>query len=381
MVTKFSGTATIGTVQIDATTVRADGSGSNRTGLWSIPVTGTGSLTLRLQQTSGTNAYISLIAAEVTDSDVSVSRRTPVTLTGTTGTSVVTGNITTGGAGIIVGAVSPGNPYGTITITPETAFSTIAELEDDSNQNCSMMSPRRDHGHHRFPGMDARHQQPAQQRRRGLQVVYAMKKLLALLALCALVGSASAATVFSTTFNCASDWTGSMGLSDATVCANGDFILGYLNASAPSHPNGDEINATANNAAGGGGKGFRHWDGGNVRNSGGGSIHILGFTPQREMWIRYYARYQSGYDWSNGPFMKMLYVNSSAWSAPRARFISATTMVTSVGMSKWTPRTGHGAKALPAWELAICFRPSHGRKRRAATWAMGSSIATKSTSR
>jgi hypothetical protein len=118
--------------------------------------------------------------------------------------------------------------------------------------------------------------------------------------------------LFQTTFNCP-DWNQSMGLGDANVCSTGDGITGSGGWTSPGHPNGDEILAAANNPAGGGGKGFRHWVGDGL-NSGGGGI-VVSWTPTSELWFRYYVRFQSGFRWDPNPpggqqpEMKQLYFN------------------------------------------------------------------------
>ena len=112
--------------------------------------------------------------------------------------------------------------------------------------------------------------------------------------------------VFHTTFDCA-DWNQSMGLSEAVVCGRGDGIRGN---GAWTTRNGalDQITAAANYAGGRGGKGFRHWVG-DGRNNGGGGI-VVTFQPTREMWFRYYIRFQGGFAWADGVInMKTIYCN------------------------------------------------------------------------
>lgn len=104
--------------------------------------------------------------------------------------------------------------------------------------------------------------------------------------------------VFETTFNCP-DWNQSMGLSDGAVCGTGDGISGY-GGWTTSNGSVDQITAAANNPAGGGGKGFRHWRGDGTNNNGGG-IKIGFPTPLTEMWVRFYMRYSSGFQWNYSP--------------------------------------------------------------------------------
>jgi hypothetical protein len=68
----------------------------------------------------------------------------------------------------------------------------------------------------------------------------------------------------------------------------------------------DQITTAANNPSGGGGRGFRHWIGDGVNNSGGG-IRIT-FPATSEMWIRYYIRYQRGFGWGRT-------INHKQWHA------------------------------------------------------------------
>jgi hypothetical protein len=135
---------------------------------------------------------------------------------------------------------------------------------------------------------------------------------IAVLAALAWPQTSTAQTVpllFQTTFNCA-DWNQSMGLGESNVCSSGDGIAGNGGWTSPGHPLGDEITSAANNPAGGGGKGFRHWVADGV-NSGGGGIRIL-FPARSEVWIRYYIRYQSGFAWGSSTFHKHIYVNQGA---------------------------------------------------------------------
>lgn len=138
MCTQLSGTATTATVTLDEKADRTDGANSNLVGLWSVPVTGGGSCTMRVQITGG--SFLCLAVAEVSGVDVSGTRvnATATTAAGTN-VNIASGNVATGGAGIIFGVCSPGNPYGTITLTEDGAFTKIAEQEDDSQHNGSLI--------------------------------------------------------------------------------------------------------------------------------------------------------------------------------------------------------------------------------------------------
>ncbi len=92
------------------------------------------------------------------------------------------------------------------------------------------------------------------------------------------------------------------GLSDAAIGQVGDGLSGS-GGWTTSNGAGDQILAAANNPAGGGGKGFRHWVGDGLNNVGGG-ISLALPSSQTELWIRYYIRFQSGFAW-NGSIINM----------------------------------------------------------------------------
>lgn len=101
-----------------------------------------------------------------------------------------------------------------------------------------------------------------------------------------------------TTYNCP-EWDQSQGnpSCDGLVKAGGWTCEGL----------GEQITSDANYPNGAGGKGQRHWegDGSNV-NSGGLSLYFN--TPQKELWIRWYMRYQAGFKWSSLIYDKWLYI-------------------------------------------------------------------------
>ncbi|OFV92056.1 MAG: hypothetical protein A3H95_08365 [Acidobacteria bacterium RIFCSPLOWO2_02_FULL_64_15] len=104
----------------------------------------------------------------------------------------------------------------------------------------------------------------------------------------------AATVLFQTTFNCP-NWDQSMGLSASQVNCPGMKGWGSWTTGAGSR---DQIAAAANNPGGLGGSGFRHWRGDGVNNNGGGIVFDLP-AKATEFWIRYYARYQLGFAWSN----------------------------------------------------------------------------------
>lgn len=118
-----------------------------------------------------------------------------------------------------------------------------------------------------------------------------MKTLKFLLfALILIIPSSAFASVtlpWSTTFDCAEDWTS---YSQDLSC---DGISKGLNQSPGG--NYEQIIDGANNPDGGGGKGQRHWIGdGTNSNSGGTRAYINNITSK--IWVRWYIRWQSGFD-------------------------------------------------------------------------------------
>ncbi|MFZ3091297.1 MAG: hypothetical protein WA240_11820 [Nitrospirota bacterium] len=83
----------------------------------------------------------------------------------------------------------------------------------------------------------------------------------------------------------------------------------------------EQITTAANYAGGGAGRGQRHWLGdGSANNSGG--IRIEFTSPQQELWIRWYMRFQTGFTWSSLQNFKILYINVGQPSAVVIRFYS-----------------------------------------------------------
>ena len=125
--TKSSGTATLGTAQLDIQHARANGTSSEeRTAIWSIPVTGTGSLTLSLAVNAGD--YANIAAAEFSGADTSSSRLDTSLSNDAAGPGIGAllqiGNMTSAGAGVFVGGITAYTSV-TTTWTPDGAFSTI----------------------------------------------------------------------------------------------------------------------------------------------------------------------------------------------------------------------------------------------------------------
>lgn len=110
-----------------------------------------------------------------------------------------------------------------------------------------------------------------------------------------------------TTFNCP-DWTqGTPGVTQ--LCSASEWMTPGGNWTT-SNGSRDQITLAANNPAGGGGKGLRHWRGAGRTNNGGG-VQVSLPVPVREMWLRWYMRYQAGFSFSTLNMTKDLYVNVS----------------------------------------------------------------------
>ena len=113
------------------------------------------------------------------------------------------------------------------------------------------------------------------------------------------------ATIFTTTFDIPA-WTQTDGLSDAQLAPSGDGIAGDLGNTTTLGAE-DQIASAANNSAGGGGLGFRHWVGDGLNNNGGG-IRIS-FAATTEMWVRYYIKHPLGFAYNGSGNMKTIYAN------------------------------------------------------------------------
>jgi hypothetical protein len=140
MLTKTAGTSTVGTITLDVSTKRTAGSDENHVAIFSVPVTGSGTLTLTFNNGTGigSHQFYVLIGSEVDDADVSGTRvNATASDNNNDDTAGASGNVATGGAGIIFGMLAPGAPYGTSTATPNAEFSggQVSEQEDDSQYN------------------------------------------------------------------------------------------------------------------------------------------------------------------------------------------------------------------------------------------------------
>ncbi len=163
-----------------------------------------------------------------------------------------------------------------------------------------------------------------------------MKKVSILLILIFVIltlsGSISFSAVnlpWSTTFNCP-DWTQSMGLSNI----NCDGLTGHGNwtcDNADSTVKEEQITAAANYSGGKGGKGQRHWMGDEINNVSGG-LKISFASSQSELWIRWYMRYENGFQWNPLNNQKILYVNVGSLNLTTIQYVwSDQVRIASVG--------------------------------------------------
>ena len=99
---------------------------------------------------------------------------------------------------------------------------------------------------------------------------------------------------WSTTYNCP-EWKSSDGQNPGCdglwggggwTCDNGDGTVRE-----------EQITALANYPGGAGGKGQRHWLGDGVNNTSGG-VWASFPAPQSELWVRWYMRYEHGFEWN-----------------------------------------------------------------------------------
>jgi len=120
-----SGTATLGSWTADKGNFVGDGGSYMRGGVFSVPVTGTGSLTVTYTDVGG--SYVGIAIAEYTGADVSASRvNTSGTGTGSTTSSVQTATFTTSGSTLIIGSLA-NDPNGTAdTITKGSNYTLVS---------------------------------------------------------------------------------------------------------------------------------------------------------------------------------------------------------------------------------------------------------------
>jgi hypothetical protein len=105
---------------------------------------------------------------------------------------------------------------------------------------------------------------------------------------------------WSTTYNCP-DWKQSDG------SPNCDGLTKYGDWTT-SDGKEEQITASANYSGGAGGRGQRHWIGDGWTNNSGGT-RIEWISPQSELWIRGYLRFQSGLQWNPLVTYKIFYID------------------------------------------------------------------------
>lgn len=140
--TKTAGTATLGTITLDVSVNFAYNADANHIaiGIWRIPVTGSGSLTLQLGGAVA-GSYLGIAVDEFEgDWDSSsledTSSNTDAASNTTPGT---TGNVTSAGAALFIAGITIGTGT-TVTITPDGAFTeTFEEEAGATNQPGSMI--------------------------------------------------------------------------------------------------------------------------------------------------------------------------------------------------------------------------------------------------
>ena len=138
--------------------------------------------------------------------------------------------------------------------------------------------------------------------------IYTIILTLVLLSLLSLHEASAAVTLpWSTTYDCA-DWTQTDGLRLADMNCDGMHGAGSWTCD-----NGDgsqrmeQITVSANNPDGGGGKGQRHWEGDGYTNNSGG-VSVVFNTPQTELWVRWYLKFEEGYKWDEFIVNKLIYI-------------------------------------------------------------------------
>ena len=155
---------------------------------------------------------------------------------------------------------------------------------------------------------------------------------------------------WSTTYNC-NDWTQSMGLFNV----NCDGLTGYGGWTTVNGAE-EQITAAANNPAGGGGKGQRHWAGDGPTNNSGG-LRIVFLTHQPELWVRWYMRYELGFQWNPLIADKWLYFDSGQPQAVVPEWYG------SDKLNIWSNTSGNHAGATDGWTTTMGGPTSDGKWR------------------
>jgi hypothetical protein len=173
--------------------------------------------------------------------------------------------------------------------------------------------------------------------------------------------------IWSTSFDCPSEWDTSKGLAETLVCKANDGLTGWGGWTTEGGK-ADQITAAANNPLGTG-RGFRHWRGGRTatnligQNNNGGGVRIDVPGGPRNIWLRYYSRYQAGFRWSDAPnpastnksygliYTKELYINAGIVAGPD--FTTAFAGNDSFGLGVVYPGQPTGFGGAPGWNSTM----------------------------
>lgn len=127
--TKSAGTATVGTIALDVSRDQAIAGANRHAGVWSIPITGSGSLTLQLATTDGT-AAVFIAIVEYAEMDTSGSRLAASNSNSSSSTTTTpdAGSAASGQSGVYFAVLNTGTGGGQ-TITESAEFNLIGEAE------------------------------------------------------------------------------------------------------------------------------------------------------------------------------------------------------------------------------------------------------------
>ena len=106
------------------------------------------------------------------------------------------------------------------------------------------------------------------------------------------------------------EWTQADGLYSPQFDCDG--MNGWGAWTCPSGSQEAQITTPANMTAGDGGRGYRFWLGGDINNlsKNSGSMEVQFNTPQTELWIRWYVKYEAGFQWAPVHSTKSLYMDT-----------------------------------------------------------------------
>ena len=119
------------------------------------------------------------------------------------------------------------------------------------------------------------------------------------------VSFAAVSLPWSTTYNCA-DWAQKTASIPATSLLNCDGLSQY-GEWATQNGSREQVTPAANYFGGAGGSGQRHWTGDGITNNSGGLS--LSLNPQTEVWIRWYMRYEAGFQFNPLNQYKVAFLN------------------------------------------------------------------------